>query len=288
MPYFSKSVPTFNGERLPESKSWLESEESAATLHNWPSAFTLDTARTHLVGAARYWYEARRDRLTSWQAFRAEFSNTFILKDTTSSLWKNMSSRVQNPKEDLSLYFHEKVQLCNKLNLPFEESKEQIVIGLASRELATMIISKSQFDLKDLLHDLIVFNRIVSERRSRHGVFDRKQEQRAEVKHERRAEVKPPTTSQPVRQYSTATVRCFNCNQQGHLSLNCRKPKRERGSCFECGSMEHRLSSWTRRAQEVTQEVSTPRTTTIARPMSDTSLNLVEKRVDIDLLMRYQ
>lgn len=33
--------------------------------------------------------------------------------------------------------------------------------------------------------------------------------------------------------------KCFNCNKPGHLARNCDKPKREKNSCCECGSMEH-------------------------------------------------
>lgn len=34
-------------------------------------------------------------------------------------------------------------------------------------------------------------------------------------------------------------MRCFNCNEEGHLANECKKPRRERGSCFTCGRMDH-------------------------------------------------
>ncbi|KYN27541.1 ATP-dependent RNA helicase glh-2 [Trachymyrmex cornetzi] len=41
----------------------------------------------------------------------------------------------------------------------------------------------------------------------------------------------------------SASAKCYNCNQEGHLSASCPKPKREKGSCFNCGKMDHRLKN---------------------------------------------
>lgn len=40
---------------------------------------------------------------------------------------------------------------------------------------------------------------------------------------------------------STSEVRCFNCSGVGHFSASCPEPKREIGSCFRCGSNQHKL-----------------------------------------------
>nr|XP_017019589.1 zinc finger CCHC domain-containing protein 7-like [Drosophila kikkawai] len=34
-------------------------------------------------------------------------------------------------------------------------------------------------------------------------------------------------------------VKCYNCNSLGHISSECRKPKREMGTCFACGKPGH-------------------------------------------------
>lgn len=36
-------------------------------------------------------------------------------------------------------------------------------------------------------------------------------------------------------------AKCYNCNMTGHLAKNCTRPKRERGSCFKCGAMDHKF-----------------------------------------------
>ncbi|KAK2575367.1 hypothetical protein KPH14_001260 [Odynerus spinipes] len=46
--------------------------------------------------------------------------------------------------------------------------------------------------------------------------------------------------------------RCFNCNEVGHLRTDCPKPRREWGSCYRCGSSEHRAKNCTQEASAET------------------------------------
>ncbi|KYN00237.1 ATP-dependent RNA helicase glh-2 [Cyphomyrmex costatus] len=41
----------------------------------------------------------------------------------------------------------------------------------------------------------------------------------------------------------SASAKCYNCNQEGHLSALCPKPKREKGSCFNYGKMDHQFKN---------------------------------------------
>ncbi|GJQ88212.1 hypothetical protein Trydic_g13204 [Trypoxylus dichotomus] len=65
-----------------------------------------------------------------------------------------------------------------------------------------------------------------------------------------RIAVVPPTTNTSTRPRSE--VRCFNCNQKGHISNRCQRPKRDRGSCFECGTMRHQERNCPQRRGEKT------------------------------------
>ncbi|KAK2578591.1 hypothetical protein KPH14_000925 [Odynerus spinipes] len=64
-------------------------------------------------------------------------------------------------------------------------------------------------------------------------------------------------------------VRCFNCNEAGHVMSSCPKPKRARGSCYICGAGDHQVPSCPRRKISVQ-----PRPTTSS--VEDKTTRLVE------------
>ncbi|XP_034661997.1 uncharacterized protein LOC117897335 isoform X2 [Drosophila subobscura] len=42
---------------------------------------------------------------------------------------------------------------------------------------------------------------------------------------------------------SGITVLCYNCLGTGHIAQSCTQPKRMKGSCFRCGSMDHAIKN---------------------------------------------
>lgn len=42
-----------------------------------------------------------------------------------------------------------------------------------------------------------------------------------------------------VKEVSGQEIRCFNCNQIGHYKASCLNPIRSRGTCYNCGGVEH-------------------------------------------------
>lgn len=84
-------------------------------------AFQLETAPTHLSGAAASWYQSQRTRVQTWDDFEQMFKETFIPKRNLTPFWKSMTGRVQKSKEELSFSFHEKLALCQQLDLTFQK-----------------------------------------------------------------------------------------------------------------------------------------------------------------------
>jgi len=61
---------------------------------------------------------------------------------------------------------------------------------------------------------------------------------------------------------SPQQVKCYNCNEEGHHSGSCPKPQREKGSCFHCGKMDHRVKdcSIKRESRQSSDKASTSNT----------------------------
>lgn len=173
MPDLSKGIRDFGGEGdSATALDWLEDLNSMSTLHKWPQEVLLETAKSHLVGPAQDWYRSRRSRITSWAEFDTRFRKTFLSQTSTAERFRRMKDRIQQRNESCIAYFHAKVRLCEDAHLEFSDTREQVLIGLRSRHLCTMLMGRTHDDeeLKKLLDIL----RIPEVERSR--------EQRTKVK----------------------------------------------------------------------------------------------------------
>ncbi|GLV46049.1 hypothetical protein CBL_05135 [Carabus blaptoides fortunei] len=111
------------------------------------------------------------------------------------------------------------------------EIKEQVLIGLWSRELCNMVAGKQHNDQDALLHDLLQFDELNRVRRERFKT------QRPNEKSNMQKPQEQNSTTHPVRESNSdgkqksvvrnekRKVKCYNCNVSGHLSRDCPKPK---------------------------------------------------------------
>ncbi|KAK9759118.1 Retrotransposon gag protein [Popillia japonica] len=146
----NSSFIDFDGEKGPsDARHWLKKIESSALLHNWPETITFEAARSHLKGAAAAWYKEKD--IDSWQEFKVAFTKTFLYERNTTELWNTMRARTQRKDETIGKYFYDKLAACNDLKLSFEETKDQLIVGLYSKDLCELIVGLYSKDLCDFL-----------------------------------------------------------------------------------------------------------------------------------------
>lgn len=132
------------------------------------------------------------------------------------------------------------------MQLTFREIKEQVVIGLASRELSNYLLSKVHSDVDDLFRDATDYERVSNARRSR--ITERRE---PKPKNEEKRMPLTATTNQERQQLQVrprGSLRCYNCSECGHGFNTCQKPRRARGSCYQCGSTDHQQKDCPQRA----------------------------------------
>lgn len=119
----------------------------------------LKTARSQMTGPANNWFTGRK--FTNWDEFVIQFKHTFVgSKLNIVERMKNMLNRVQGESETVADYFHHKARLCRELELPFDETKQQIVTGLRSRDLCYYLLARHHIDEDSLCYDLTSFAQI--------------------------------------------------------------------------------------------------------------------------------
>lgn len=260
MPDLSKTIGDFTGELGPGvAEAWLTQLERTAHLHSWPSAFAFQTACGHLVGAAKYWLQARRNEITSWELFVPAFRKTFVFSKSKSDVWKRMQERSQTARENISFYFHEKIALCKELELSFHEIKEQVAIGLWSKDLSNFIVSKHHEDEDALYQDIIQYERISHARKGK--IVEVREERSKFVSASPKAMAVGNSrrdTVSTIKHTTPGNIRCYNCNESGHISSRCTKPARAKGSCYKCGAVEHRQQNCPLSAARGSGEITRP------------------------------
>ncbi|KAF2891721.1 hypothetical protein ILUMI_14452, partial [Ignelater luminosus] len=223
MPDLSKSIENYDGEieKGPTAaKVWLEKLVSSATLHSWPPEFILESAKTHLIGAAKSWYNSNIPELNTWENFKDRFEKTFCMEASLTDKWNKMVKRIQKSGESLSIYFHDKYGLCKALNLNFPETKEQILVGLTNKYIVQGLLAKNHEDANQVLHDIVEFTRV------NENVMRTTRKETTEKKIEGGKGV----LSKAERTY-------YKCGEKGHYKSECKN--KEVKVCFLCKCKDH-------------------------------------------------
>ena len=235
LPDLTHNIPKFDGlSSAASAKLWLHQLESTAILHRWTEAIAFETARSHLEKAAKNWYLAYIHEIKDWQSFRKAFSNTFLVDKSLTDKFQEMQQRCQGPNENTAEYYFSKLRLCKALNFGLDETKKQIAIELWSRELSTAIMSRSHFDLDDLLKSILELESIENARRQRITAIRRDQGKSngeyRNVKNQRSATAMTTFRSKaaqrgeyvnkvPSEVRANDSLECFRCKKAGHIAI---------------------------------------------------------------------
>lgn len=179
-----------------------------------------------------------------------------------SDKWDLLKSRFQGKHEHLMDYVQDKIKLCRDLKLAFEDTKDHVLEGLYSRELALFIFGRVHTCEMELLRDVLDWQRLSDRRNVHFGQVNRslgkinslseaiKPKQPVTSLTDTATVTKPKSTeanSKPFqRRYVNQSpegskdtrVKCFNCNDYGHISHDCPKPKRQL-KCLNCQMEGH-------------------------------------------------
>ena len=146
------------------------------------------------------------------------------------------------PNETFSDYHHDKVILANRVPIPDEETIDYVVDGIPDFRLRNQARMHNFTSTNDLLK---AFEKISLPKKSYENRRSTEEEAKPiRQKEERKEEETAPDTRK-------IALRFYNCSQPGHTATECKKEKRERGSCYVCGSTAHRIMNSPKREKSL-------------------------------------
>lgn len=286
------SVPRPSLTALSDLLSDFYGEED--TFERWQKQFDLvrttyqldDNMARILVGMktkdrASQWFHSRPEHLQMpIDELMRKMNDTFNFRPAKVDRRRQFERRIWRSDESFSNYYFDKIILAGRVPVDEEEIVEHLIDGIPDVQLRNQA----------RMH---CFERKEDFRRA-FGKVTLPPEQRSRTDQRVRALQSKPlpkttVTKEVEHRRNDATTKCYNCNKSGHLARNCDKPRRERGSCFECGATDHRVRECMQKKQTTTASTSAQTRTSEHTQISNVveqqgSGNEYQKRVECQLV----
>ncbi|KAF9424185.1 hypothetical protein HW555_000578 [Spodoptera exigua] len=188
---------------------WLYKVDECAEIYNWNDKQTAHFALPKLTGHAKTWYQGLPSIKHSWLEWKRILRESFPSTENYAELLTEMLNRRTRPGESLELYYFSKINLLNRCKIFGKQAVDCIVFGIEDK------------GLRIINHETcVILGGILSRRiRAPQAPLVALRESISSVK------------SQPK-----GNLTCFNCNDPGHMSWQCRKPLNK---CTDCNYLGH-------------------------------------------------
>ncbi|XP_017018687.3 uncharacterized protein [Drosophila kikkawai] len=215
-------LPTYDGaanNKLPVS-TWIAQLNAITKMYKLSDDVIRMLVMSKLKDRAQVWLHSSESLLTlPIHELLRQIDEAFNSKESKIMSRRKFQGRKWNPSEDFSTYFKEKTLLATHIQMDDEELIDSIIEGIPDtllRQQAHMHCFNSSAQLLQAFAKVALRKPpLFSSGRAKVSAGD------------------GPTSAPPKR--------CFNCNSIGHFAADCRKPKREHGACYACGSMDHQV-----------------------------------------------
>lgn len=191
---------------LDSMERYIEKIEQLADVNKWDEKTIIYMATTNLRGLAHTWYHSRSRANYSWEELKELLMESFHDDVNYPNVMRKILNRTTKPDEDLLVYYHEKLALIDVLNFTDKVAVSLLIDGLTNSEIKASARAGRHKTPASLLQYLKTF-------RSEAGP-SREPPKKA-----------PPKRGRVFRPYPRRSVKCFHCNEMGHIAPNCPKKR---------------------------------------------------------------
>lgn len=214
-------IPVYGKNTDDDVEVWLARVDEIKKAYEVSDPIIKVLATKQLNGRARDWYDYTEGTIAmEWEELKIAMTRMFASHESHVSLIRKMESRVWKPGEKFSTYLFDKLKLMNKLRLQEQDKIQYIIQGVHDYVLKTQLLASKSNTVNELLELATLITEDQCKRAPRGGATDLPNSLP-------RRPQGPPSSVQQTRPQTSrnSTIKCFNCNEDGHISINCLKPR---------------------------------------------------------------
>lgn len=219
-----------------QQNKWITEFIHVTELARWDEEEKITVAKLKLSGPVRDWLQSWGEACKTWPSWEAAFRDAYVCLPSKTQQCRIIERRVQQKGEHHETYVHDKEKLCVCLGLNLEETKAEIITGLALSELSYAMRNRSPLSINDLLRDINSYEHFQKNRDARF-LLDRKQ-QDERPRQTSKAKLLSRAENDDSNHAQNKKPKCFNCQKFGHIARDCPDSQREK-RCTRCGEQGH-------------------------------------------------
>lgn len=198
----------------------------------------VESALDLFEGKALVWYRSVRALHRSWDSLATALRSEFQTPDHDELLLGEIRRRTQGPKETIGIYIAVMLNLFARLSVSLSEN---LKLSIIQRNLSPFFQTQLAFQTIESIDQLKALGKKLEFQRSIAEAYvpppPKAKAMEADLAYVQVENISGVPTSAIC---STASaprpgITCYNCDQEGHIRSECRKPFRMK--CFGCGNL---------------------------------------------------
>ncbi|XP_033238915.1 uncharacterized protein [Drosophila pseudoobscura] len=227
-------IAPFSASENDEASEWVLNFERICGGVNESSNFKLRCVRMLMKAGTEADLFMRVDKSKTYDEFKGNFLKTFGRSNSTADVVLLLKETFFNPEKNSVMgYILRMEEIAMRADIEEKLTVQFIIDGFRDRSssIALLYSASTIGKLKELARQYEAL------RKSTQTNFRR--------------------TGMTASGNDRSQARCYNCSAHGHYASSCPAPKREKGSCFQCGSMQHQVKDCQQKPMSAQRSVGT-------------------------------